>query len=153
MVATFGAGLTGGEAGRTVPDDLIERPDGRVVVNVRGRDFKTRIVPIRRAYTGMAREAVRASDGKSFFRGTGVNRVTAIAERLPDGRGIRGNSEVLSIWRARHTWLVAHLRVPTPLAALYAVAGPLSPKTLAAMIRHADDDMSAAEAVELALGA
>ena len=153
VVATFGAGLTGVEAGRTAPDDLVERADGRIVVTVRGRDSKTRVVPIRRAYTDVAREAVSASDGKTFFRGTGVDRARAIAERLPDDRRIGGNREVLSIWRARHTWLVAHLRVPTPLAALYAVAGPLSTKTLATMIRHVHDDMSADEAVELALDA
>ena len=153
VVATFGAGLTGVEAGRTMPDDLVERADGRIVVNVRDRDAKTRIVPVRSAYTDVAREAIRASDGKTFFRGTGVDRARAIAERLPDDRRISGSKNVLSLWRARHTWLVAHLTANTPLAALYAVAGPLSTKTLATMIRHADADMSAAEAVELALEA
>ena len=74
VVATFGAGLTGVEAGRAVPDDLMERADGRIVVKVRGRDSKTRIVPIRSAYTDLAREAVEASDGTTFFRGTGGDR-------------------------------------------------------------------------------
>ena len=153
VVATFGAGLTGVEASRATPDDLVERPDGRVVVIVRGRDSKTRIVPIRRAYTDMAREAIEASDGTTFFRGTGVDRARCIAERLPDDPRISGNREVLSVWRARHTWIVAHLTANTPLAALYAVAGPLSGKTLETMIRHLQAEISTEEAVEQALGA
>ena len=77
----------------------------------------------------------------------------AIAERLPDDRRISGNSEVLSIWRARHTWIVAHLTANTPLAALCAVAGPFSAKTLDSMIRYVHADVSAEEAIEQALSA
>lgn len=153
VVASFGAGLTGREASATRVDDLTERDDGRIVVTVRGP--KARRVPIRRGYTEMAREAIKASDGTSFFRGTSPDAAAGITEHISDDLRNGGYGERLSFRRARNTWIVAHLtaNANTRLDALRAVAGAISPKTLLSLIRHAQADITMDEAVEAALGA
>ena len=151
VVASFGAGLNGREASAATVDDLREHNDDRIVVTVRGTN--ARRVPIRRSYTAMAREAITASDGTTFFRGTSPQAAYRVAERLPHDPVIFGNRESLSFTRARNTWIVAHLTAPTPFAALRAVAGPISSKTLYSLIRHVHAAISMDEAVEAALGA
>ncbi len=146
MVASFGAGLSGREASLATVHDLTECNGGRIAVNVRGRH--PRIVPIRVAYTHLAREAVAASDGDSFFRGTSREAAMNIAQCLPDDPRTTGVREVLSLRRARNTWLAAHLAANTPFAALRVIAGPISALTLDTLIDHVHAGIGPEEALE-----
>ena len=151
VVAGFGAGMTSREASAAKVCDLTERDSGRIVVNVRG--LHPRMVPIRACYTDMAREAVEASDGTSFFRGKADNIAAKIAERVPGDPRVTGDHEVLSLRRARNTWLAAHLVANTPLAVLRVIAGPVSARTLGTLIDHVRAGIGPEEALERGMGA
>ena len=149
VVASLGAGMRCSEISAATTDDLVERDDGRIVVGVRG--VNARSVPIRAAYTDMAREAIAGAHGNRFFRGTSNYAASKTAGRLPDDPRRCGNSEVLVLRRARNTWLVAHLAANTPLMPLRSIAGPISSKTLNALIAHVHAELDPAEAIEEAL--
>ena len=149
VVASLGAGMRCREISAATTDDLVERDDGRIVVGVRGDNARS--VPIRAAYTDMAREAIAGAHGDRFFRGTSKYAASSTAGRLPDDPLRCGNSEVLVLRRARNTWLVAHLAANTPLMPLRAIAGPISSKTLNALIAHVHAEIDPAETIEEAL--
>lgn len=151
VVASFAAGMTGREASAARVCDLTERDDGRVVVSVRGP--QPRMVPIRAGYTDMAREAVAASDGTSFFRGKADTAAAKIAARLPDNPRATGDGEALSLRRARSTWLAAHLAANTPLAALRVIAGSVSTRTLDTLMEYVRAGIDPEDALELGMGA
>ena len=142
----FGAGLRGVEVATVTPSDLEYRHDGRIVVNVRGQ--WPRRVPVRAAYSDLVREAVEAANGAMFVRGDSHSAAAVIAERLLEDPRTTGRRSGLVLRRARNTWLAAHLRVNTPLAALLTIAGPLSAKTLLALIKHIQAEIDPDEAVE-----
>ncbi|MYA85669.1 MAG: hypothetical protein F4Y12_08820 [Acidimicrobiaceae bacterium] len=151
VVASLGAGMSCSEISAATTDDLVERDDGRIVVAVRG--VNARSVPIRAAYTDMAREAIAGAHGNRFFRGTSKKAAAITAGRLPDDPYRCGNSEVLVLRRARNTWLVAHIAANTALVPLRAVAGPVSVKTLNNLIAHVRAEIDPEEAIEEALRA
>ena len=151
VAASLGAGMKSEEISVARTDDLTERDDGRIVVAVRG--VNARNVPIRAAYTEMARAALAGAHDNRFFRGTSDEAAAAIAGRLLDDRRNSSNCEALVLRRARNTWLVAHLAANTPLVPLRAVAGPISSKTLNALIAHVHAEIDPAAAIEEALRA
>ena len=69
------------------------------------------MVPIRRAYTELVREALEHSQNGRFIQTTGQNIVYWIGSGLDIGDG-----EGLSLRRARSTWLHAHLLAGTSSA-------------------------------------
>ena len=135
--ASCGAGMRGPEIGAAETGDLTEVGEGRLVVQVRGRD--ARLVPIRAGWTDTARRAVQLVKERSepcdrFIRPRDRNAAARAASRVSIG------DTSLSLRRARATWLAAHLVAGTPLPALREVAGPLSAATL-------DDLLAATSAV------
>ena len=125
--ASCGAGMRGPEITAAETGDLTEIGEGRLVVQVRGRD--ARLVPIRTCWTGTARRAVQLVKERSepcprFIRSRDRNAAARAASR------VRVGDVGLSLRRARATWLTAHLTAGTPLLVLRAVAGPLSVATL-----------------------
>ena len=144
---TLGAGLRGAEVAEVRPGDLEHRDDGRIVVDVRG-DWSRR-VPVRAAYSDLVRQAVEAADGAKFLRGYGRSAATGVAENLLENRRVTGRRNGLALRRARNTWLAAHLRASTPVAALRILAGQLSAKLLDGLLDHICADMDPEEAVEL----
>ena len=116
-------------------------------LGVRVQGPKSRLVPIRRDYTGLARQALEAADGEPFMAAQGRNAAHHAAKRLaPAG------DEGLSYWRARSTWLAAHLRAETPLRALWRMADSLSARTLQALldtlVDELDDDTAARQGLD-----
>ena len=146
VAGAFGAGLYGQELSKATIHDLEDVADGRLAVHVRGP--KARLVPIRRAYTTLARQALNTAHGNRFVTTTGKNRIYSITAGLDTG-----DSEGLSLRRARSTWLQAHLFAGTPLAALRRVAGPLSANTLDVLIRDTAESLDDTQAMEAALWA
>ncbi len=145
VCAGFGAGLLGSEVTLAGPQDLIDVAGGRIAIRVRGRN--PRLVPLRTIYTEMALSAADATGGDRFITAAGRNAVHSIAERLaPAGAG-------LSLRRARNSWLAAHLKAATPLAALSVLAGPVSAQTFNAVLDHVRTAMSPQDAVSLGMGA
>ena len=122
-----GWGCEAREIGAAELGDLSEIHEGRLVVQVRGRD--ARLVPIRADWTDTARQAAtlaqqRAEPCDGFIRSQDRNAAARAANR------IRIGDMSLSLRRARSTWLTAHLEAGTPLPVLREVAGPLSAATL-----------------------
>ena len=144
VAAAFGAGLTGIALAAAGPRDLIEMCGGRLAVRVGGT--RSRIVPVRDAYTEMVRDAAQATTGGRFISGAACN-VHNIASRL--GPGDSG----LVLRRARSTWLAAHIKAGTPLAALRIIAGPVGAQTLDGLVAHVCAGLSAQDAVLLGLDA
>lgn len=135
--ASCGAGMRGPEIGTAETGDVAEAGEGRLVVQVRGRD--ARIVPIRACWTDAARRAIqlvqdRAESCDRFIVAQDRNAAARAANRVAVG------DTSLSLRRARATWLTAHLEAGTPLPVLREVAGPLSVATL-------DDLLAATSAV------
>ena len=77
----------------------------------------------------------------------GRNAAHHAAKRLAPTGG-----EGLSYWRARSTWLAAHLRAETPLRALWRIAGGLSARTLQSLLdtlaEEIDDDTAARQGLD-----
>ena len=146
---TFGAGLRGPEVAEAMPSDLESRDDGRIVVNVRGG--WPRHVPVRAAYSDLVRQAVEAANGTKFLKGGSHSPSSVIGERLLEEPRVTGRRNGLSLRRARNTWLAAHLRANTPVAALRILAGQLSPKLLNGLLDHVCADIDPEDAVEQGL--
>ena len=123
-----GAGLNGVELSAAKTSDLVERGNGRLAIEVRGR--RPRLVPIRACWTPTVLQAARLArerDGQSstwFIRHHDKNAVSRIAASLDFGEG------GLNLRRARATWLTAHLLAGTSLPTLRILAGSLSAQTL-----------------------
>lgn len=133
--ASCGAGMRGPEISAAETGDLTDVGDGRLVVQVRGRD--ARLVPIRGDWTDTTLQALhlarqRAERCPRFVIPQDRNAAARAANR------IRIGDIALSLRRARATWLTAHLEAGTPLPVLREVAGPLATATL--------DDLLAATA-------
>ena len=137
---SVGAGFNGAEVGLTTPDDVVAVGEGRLAVQAKGRH--PRLVPIRLPYTELARRAVDAATGGTFFAGTHRNVVHDAAARIPvpDGGHLRFR-------RARVTWLRAHLLAGTDLAALRVLAGPVSANTLSDLIDMSTEALDAEAAL------
>ena len=144
VAGAFGGGLSGRELDRARVDDLVDMTSGRLAIRARGP--KARLVPFRKGYTKLVRQAVNATRGNRFVTTTGVNSVYQISGGLDTGDG-----EGLSLRRARSTWLQAHLVAGTPLAALRRVAGPISANTLDALLQDAAASIDDTQAVLEAL--
>ena len=143
VAAAFGTGQRGPEivAGQT--GDVYEVRDGRLAVQVRGRD--ARLVPVRACCTELVRHAVslvaeRPDGSTRFVTASDRNAAGRIAASLPITDG-------MSLRRARATWLTAHLVAGTPLPVLREIAGPLSVATLDDLLAAADVCASAEQAV------
>ena len=144
-VASLGAGITGTRLSKLTPDDVVDMGEGRLGVRVEG--LKSRLVPIRRDYTDLARLVLEAADSEPFMATEGRNAAHHAAKRLAPAGG-----EGLSYWRARSTWLAAHLRAETPLRALWRIAGGLSARTLQSLLdtlaEEIDDDTAARQGLD-----
>ena len=146
VAAALGAGLLGTEIATARTGDLKTIAGGRLTVRVRGRN--PRLVPIRQAYTDLARAAADTTPTDRFIPSEGRNAVHWVTGRLDPGNG-----QGLSLRRARSTWLVAHLVAGTPVAVLRKIAGPLSANTLDGLLSHAVTAIDDETAVMGALGA
>lgn len=142
--ATLGAGLTGREAAEVHSSDIICLDAGRLAIDVRGR--RPRRVPIRHEYTELAHEALSLRPKGRFITGTAGQRNHHIATQL----GVNGLGR-LSLRRARATFVCAHLAAGTPLAALRAIAGPITGDTLTKLLTHCAEQIDAEEAVQQGL--
>ena len=143
--------MTGADAVRSVPEDLVELGGGRLAVRVRGRN--PRVVPIRAEYTSLAREAAQAAEGAKFVQGDNDNAAALVAAKIAGRPGPAHKVTHLSLRRARNTWLVAHLRANTPWLALRVIAGPVSAYKLNALMAHVAEGFDPDEAVQLGLAA
>ena len=146
VVASLGAGISGTGLSKLTPNDVVEMGEGRLGVRVRG--LKPRLVPIRSEYTDLARRALEAAGGEAFMAAEGRNAAHHAAKRLAPVGG-----EGLLYWRARSTWLAAHLRADTPLRALWRIAGGLSARTVQALLDALCDDLDDETAARQGLGA
>ena len=143
----MGGGLRGMEAALVRPDDLVEWDGARLAVAVPGPH--SRLVPVRDSCTDLLRRASELAEADQPFIATaGNNAVYTTASRVR----VEGLGQ-LSLSRARSTWLTAHLRAGTPLAALRVIAGPLSMNTLCDLAEAAALAVDPREAVEQAMGA
>ena len=145
VAATLGAGLLSPVIASAVTDDVVTLGGGRLGVRVRGRH--PRVVPIRAAYTPLLAEAMEMVGDGRFV--TAVHR-TAVYMLC---RQVALGDQVLSVRRARSTWLVAHLHAATPLSVLRHIAGPLSGDTLTALLASSAADLDPTEAAIRGLGA
>lgn len=146
VVASAGAGMSGPEILAAVPDDIVRLGNSRLAIQVRGRN--RRLVPIRRDYTELAEQALEAADGEYFISCRDRNAVHRVAERLAPAGG-----KGFSLRRARSTFLAAHLRAGTPLAAIPVIAGPVSANTLTSLLTTTARNIPAHVAVQQGLGA
>jgi hypothetical protein len=142
VCGSLGAGLRGMEIRAARVSDLEQLAGDRLAIRVRGPN--SRLVPIRKDYTGLATAAADASTIDRFIPTNGRNIISATAARL---------NPSLSLRRARSTWLAAHMAANTPLAVLRQVAGPLSLNTLDGLLDHTVTSMKEETAVLGALGA
>jgi len=106
------------------------------------------LVPIRSEYTDLARQALEAAGGEAFMAAEGRNAAHHAAKRLAPVGG-----EGLLYWRARSTWLAAHLRADTPLRALWRIAGGLSARTVQALLDAISEEIDDETAARQGLGA
>ena len=150
--SALGAAINGPELTAAEIGDLHELGDGRLAIRVRGRN--ARLVPIRGCCTDLVRQAVSLvqqrppGSSRRFVLANDTNAGARLANTVAIGRD-RG----FSLRRARSTWLTAHLRAETPLAALKVIAGPLSAVTLNDLLAASGDTISAEEAAAKGLGA
>ena len=145
--AAFGGGLNAPEIGLAGPGGLVDLGGGRVAVDVAGRN--PRLVPIREICTDAVLEAARACAGQArFIESDRDSAASKVAERL-----VVGGLGQISLSRCRATWLTAHLVGGTPLAALRAIAGPVSARTLNSLMGAAAGTLTAEEAAALGLSA
>ena len=150
--ASIGAAMNGPELAAAEIGDLQEIGDGRLAVQVRGRN--ARLVPIRGCCTDLVREAVSIVEqrppqaSRRFVLADHRNAGSQLAGTVTIGRG-----RALSLRRARNTWLSAHLQAETPLLALNEIARPVSAVTLNDLLAAAAGTISAQQAVFKGLGA
>lgn len=126
-----GGGARGPEIVAAVPADIADVGDGRIAVRLKGRYPRT--VPIRPAFTDIVMRAVdthlaagRKADEPII---ADTSRLSYIVKRL----GAHGEGG-LSLPRSRASWICAHLEAGTPLPALRALAGPITPRTLVQLL-------------------
>ena len=148
----FGAGMNGPELTAAEIGDLLELGDGRLAVQVRGRN--ARLVPVRGCCTDLVRQAVSlveqrpSQSDRRFVFASDKNAGARLANKVTIGRG-RG----FSLTRARSTWLTAHLVAATPLLALNEIARPLSASTVNDLLAASGGTVSAKQAVYMGLRA
>ena len=117
------------------PEHITEAADGRLQVPVGGRN--PRIVPIRREWTAVGREALDAATDNRFVQGQDpAGSLRKVAVRIFDNPAVNPNAPSLSWYRARNTWLLAHLRAGTSVHVLNRLAGSLSLGHLHAVGRY-----------------
>ena len=143
-IAASGAGLDGTETAAAEFDDLIERPDGRWEIVVRGD--RPRRVPIRRACLPLVEGLVAMEDRRRFVASDKISAASQVAQR------IRVGNESLSLTKSRNTFLAAHLEAGTPPAALSVVAGGVAYGTLDRLLPYVAERLDIRDAVEQALG-
>ena len=143
---TLGAGLSGAQAYRTSTEDIIELDGNRLAVRVQ-RD-RTRIVPIRKHYTGLVAEARDLrGDGRLFSSDKQAAPSNVAARIRVDGFGH------LLIHRTRATFVCAHIRAGTSLGDLNEIAGPISGPYLQQMLAYCADSVDPIDAVTRGLAA
>ena len=150
---SLGAGMSATETCLARPEDLREMPGGRLAVSVRGE--QPRLVPIRRDYTPLAREAldVAHESGVDRFLYGNSHLASEAAYRLLGDRRVDPNVETFSVRRARNTWLLAHLRAGTPVPVLRRFSGRLSQRTLDVLAQRIADDLDPWQAANKGLAA
>ena len=121
---------------------------GRLAVWVDPEGPSARLVPVRSGYTALLNRAVEHSNGQRFVAGTSRNAVFALAK----GIEVHGFGHFY-LTRARSTWLQAHLLAGTSLAALRAIAGPLSLNTLDRLLGPVSQTIDPRDAALEGLGA
>ena len=146
VAATLGAGLLSPAIAAAETSDVMDLGGGRVAVRVRGRH--PRVVPVRRDYTSLVTEALGLVGGERLISATHRTAVSTLCRQV--GFGGHGS---LSVRRARSTWLVAHLRARTSLAALRHIAGPVSGDTLTALLTASASGLDPVDAAVGGLGA
>lgn len=140
-----GAGLSGVEMSAAKTSDLQEHGNGRLAIQVRGN--RPRLVPIRACWTPTVRQAARLAEDRDnqsstwFLRHHDKNAVSKIAASLDFGEG------GLNLWRARATWLTAHLLAGTSLPTLRILAGRLSAQVLIELTELAIEEIDPEQAV------
>ena len=150
--SAIGAGTNGPKIAAAEIGDVHELGGGRLAIRVRGRN--PRLVPVRGCCTDLVRQAIELvqqrppGSSRRFVLATDPNAGGRLANTVTIGRGRN-----FSLRRARSTWLTAHLRAETPLAALKVIAGPLSAVTLNDLLSASGDTMSAEDAATKGLGA
>ena len=126
-----GGGARGPEIVAAVPDDFEDLDDGRIAVRLGGR--YPRKVPIRPEFTDLVIQGIEThlTEGKKADEQfiPDASTLSYIAGRL----GAHGEGG-LSLPRSRASWICAHLEAGTPLAALRALAGPMTPRTLVQLL-------------------
>lgn len=145
-VGSLGAGIAGIQLSAMTLSDIVEIGEGRLGVRITGP--QRRLIPIRGDYTELARMVIESVTGPTLMRFQGRN----AAHRAAHGLAAVGG-EGLSYRRARSTWLAAHLRAGTPLPALWAIAGPLSARTLTDLLDNVSADLDADTAARQGLNA
>ena len=144
--ASLGCGLYAAEAALVRPEHITEASDGRLQVHVGERN--PRIVPIRHEWTAIGREALDAATDNRFVRGQDpTSSLRQVAVRIFDNPAVNPHAPSLSWYRARNTWLLAHLRAGTPVHVLHRLAGSLSLGHLHALGRYLGEieDQTAAD--------
>ena len=153
VTGCMGSGMNGGEVGRTMLEDFVERSDGRLAVHVRGP--APRLVPIRERCTDVVREVIEATGangGSELIPGNPHASFHLTRSMLGDHRaypGIKGFSFI----RGRNTWLTVHMLGNTTTRALRKLAGRLSHQTHDRLEAMLTDKLTPEEAVELGLAA
>ncbi len=147
VACALGAGLLGPEIAAAAANGLVDLGAGRIGVSVRGAN--ARLVPVRSGYTALAQRAISEADGagRPIWVWRAQNAIYMVAEGLSVVAG------GMSLRRARATWLRAHVVAGTPLAALRAVAGPLSMNTLSSVVDKVAGELDASAAAVEALRA
>lgn len=129
--ATLGAGLSGADAFRSGPGDLVELDGGRLGIRVqRGRE---QIVPIRDKFTELVDEAreLCGNGQERFFESARPQRTYEIAYRI----AVKGLGRLL-IPRARASFLCAHILSGTSLIDLDEFAGHLGATYMRQLLDH-----------------
>lgn len=153
VFGSLGAAMSAVEMTLLRPEHLHEMRGGRVAVAVGGH--QPRLVPVRGAYTDLAREAleeVRERGVDRFLHGKS-HIASETAYRLLGDRRTNPDSETFSVRRARNTWLTAHLRAGTPIPVLRKFSGRLSQRTLDVLGQLVADDLDPWQAAERGLAA
>ena len=145
---TSGAGLSATDIQQAAPDDVVDIGQGRLAIWVAPNGPSARLVPIRSDYIDLLNRAIEYSNGQRFVSVVSRNAVYTLAKRIE----VHGLGHFL-LTRARSTWLQAHLLAGTPLAALRAIAGPLSLDTLNQLLGPASQTISSKDAAREGLGA
>ena len=153
VFGSLGAAMSAVEMSLLRPEHLHEMRGGGVAVAVGGH--QPRLVPVRGAYTDLAREAleeVRERGVDRFLYGKS-HIASETAYRLLGDRRTTPDSETFSVRRARNTWLTAHLRAGTPIPVLRKFSGRLSQRTLDVLGQLVADDLDPWQAAQRGLGA